>query len=64
MLAAAMQVTISASAMDTVATDAGLINTLAVDSSGDTLSADSGLPYDVPCQLISFDLTFQLGGQL
>ena len=46
-----------------LATDSSLANVLAVDGS-DVLAASSGLPYDVPCQLIGFDVMYQVGGQL
>ena len=50
-------------AVDNVATDTTLANTLGVDV-GDELAVSSGLPYDVPCQLISYDVMFQPGGQI
>ena len=37
---------------------------LAVDGSGDDLQVASGLPFDVPCQLLGFDLVYEPGGQL
>lgn len=37
---------------------------LAVDNSGDTLFVQSGLPFDVPCQLLGFDIVYEAGGQL
>jgi hypothetical protein len=46
-----------------VAVDASLTNVVAVDAS-DLLATSPGLPYDVPCQLIGFDVMFQVGGQL
>jgi hypothetical protein len=46
-----------------VATDTSLTNVVAVDHS-DLLATSPGLPYDVPCQLIGFDVMFQIGGQL
>jgi hypothetical protein len=50
--------------VENLATDAGLLNTLGVDAEGDTLAATPGLPYDVPCQCIGFDIMYQVGGQL
>src|SRR5579871_54559 len=46
-----------------VAVDASLTDVLAVDAS-DTVATSPGLPYDVPCQLIGFDVMYQVGGQL
>jgi hypothetical protein len=46
-----------------VAVDSGLTDVVAVDRS-DLLATSPGLPYDVPCQLIGFDVLFQIGGQL
>ncbi len=37
---------------------------LAVDSSLDNLAVQSGLPFDVPCQLLGFDMVYEPGGQL
>ena len=37
---------------------------LAVDGSGDTLFTQSSTPFDVPCQLLGFDVVYQPGGQL
>ena len=37
---------------------------LGVDGSGDTLFAQTGLPFDVPCQLLGFDIVYEPGGQL
>jgi hypothetical protein len=37
---------------------------LAVDGGGDNLQVASGLPFDVPCQLLGFDLVYEPGGQL
>lgn len=46
--------------------DAGTIPdaNLGVDSAGDTLFIQSGLPFDVPCQLLGFDIVYEAGGQL
>jgi hypothetical protein len=46
-----------------LAVDSSLTSVLAADS-GDTLAVSPGLPYDVPCQLIGFDVMYQVGGQL
>ena len=46
-----------------LAIDAGGINTLGIDT-GDVLLTEPGLPYDVPCQLISFDVMYQPGAPL
>jgi hypothetical protein len=37
---------------------------LAVDSSGDTLFTRADLPFDVPCQLLGFDIVYEPGGQV
>jgi hypothetical protein len=37
---------------------------LAVDGSGDTLFTQTGLPFDVPCRLLGFDIIYEPGGQL
>jgi len=39
-------------------------NLLAIDDSGDNLLVQSNLPFDVPCQLLGFDLIYEMGGQL
>ena len=39
-------------------------NLLGVDAGLDTLFIQSALPFDVPCQLLGFDVLFQLGGSL
>lgn len=62
--AARMQVAIRSGAIGAaLATDSGMNNTVGV-SSTDILLTSSGLPYDVPCQLIGFDVMFAPGGQL
>jgi len=62
--AARMQVAIRDDpSVSDVAVDTSLTNVVAVDS-GDTLATSPGLPYDVPCQLIGFDVMYQVGGQL
>jgi hypothetical protein len=37
---------------------------LGVDTAGDGLLVQSGLPFDVPCQLFGFDIVYQRGGVL
>ncbi len=37
---------------------------LGVDGGGDILFVRSGLPFDVPCQLLGFDIVYEPGGQL
>ena len=37
---------------------------LAIDGSGDALFVRSDLPFDVPCQLLGFDIVYEPGGQL
>jgi hypothetical protein len=37
---------------------------LDIDSSGDNMQVASGLPFDVPCQLLGFDLVYEPGGQV
>lgn len=39
-------------------------NLLAINGSGDNLLIQSNLPFDVPCQLLGFDLMYRPGGQL
>jgi hypothetical protein len=36
-------------------------NLLAVDGGGDTLLTSTNLPFDVPCQLLGFDLVYEVG---
>jgi hypothetical protein len=37
---------------------------LGIDGAGDTLFTQSDLPFDVPCQLLGFDIVYEPGGQL
>ena len=37
---------------------------LAVDGAGDGLFIQTGLPFDVPCQLFGFDVVYERGGVL
>jgi hypothetical protein len=37
---------------------------LGIDGAGDNLQTASGLPFDVPCQLLGFDLVYEPGGQV
>ena len=37
---------------------------LGIDGSGDVLLVRSDLPFDVPCQLLGFDIVYEPGGQL
>ncbi len=61
----AMQVSIQSDPnAQNVATDSTMANILAVNGSGDVLITEPALPFDVPCQLISFDVQYQNGGQL
>lgn len=43
--------------------DSGGVDTIGIDM-GDALAIASGLPYDVPTQLVAFDVMYQQGGQL
>jgi hypothetical protein len=48
---------------DTLGADAGG-DTVAIDNAGDGLLIDSGLPFDVPVQLLSFDIVYERGAIL
>lgn len=37
---------------------------LAIDNAGDNLLINTSLPFDAPCQLLAFDVLFELGGQI
>lgn len=63
MLAPAMSVTIGADLAQNIVLADSSGDTVGIDAI-DTLGINSALPYDVPCQLISFDLMFESGGQL
>lgn len=47
-----------------LAYDSGPSDTVAIDGSGDGVLTQGDLPFDVTCQLISFDIVFEPGGVL
>lgn len=61
--AAVMQVQlVGSTTVATLSTGDANGDLLAIDNSGDTLLTNSNLPFDVPCQLLGFDILYEAGG--